>query len=184
MKIEIEPKKLNIFCGFLQIPLPNAAHDELGRLMAKEKPLLIQIDPKRKKRSLDANALLWRLCQLIAEKISTLTKEDVYREAIRKVGSFTPLPIKTEAVEEFRRIWSANGVGWVTEEIGESKLKGYTTILAYHGSSTYNTAEMSRLLDYIIDEAKNLGIEIISEADKQLLLTEWGRKETRSVSNG
>ena len=46
---------------------------------------------------------------------------------------------------------------------------------AYRGSSEYDTREMSILLDGIIDEAKALDIEVISEQEKSLLLSEWGK---------
>ena len=40
------------------------------------------------------------------------------------------------------------------------KLKGYTKIVAYYGTSTYDTKEMSRFLDEIVSEAKELGIQV------------------------
>ena len=43
----------------------------------------------------------------------------------------------------------------------------------YKGSSEYDTREMSILIDGIIDEAKALDIEVISEREKMLLLEEW-----------
>ena len=46
-------------------------------------------------------------------------------------------------------------------------------IFAYKGSSVYSVKEMSRLLDYIIDDAKNVEIEVISEREKSLLLEKW-----------
>ena len=45
----------------------------------------VALGPKRRKRSLDANAYLWVLCDQIAKVIRS-TKEEVYRAAIKRVG--------------------------------------------------------------------------------------------------
>ncbi len=132
----------------------------------------VTVKKYREKRSLDANAMCWKICTDIANAIGS-TKEDVYREAIRTVGVYTPLPIKANAVDEFQRNWESRGNGWVLEVIDDSKLSGYKLCFAYFGSSTYNTAEMSRLIDNLIDEAKNVGVEVISERERSLLIEDW-----------
>ena len=63
---------------------------------------------------------MWVLCQKLAEELSKngiTTKEDVYREAIRK-ASIRPfvVPVKNDAVEHWKNIWAAKGVGWVTDD--------------------------------------------------------------------
>ena len=44
-------------------------------------------------------------------------------------------------------------------ETADMGLDGWVTVMAYWGSSAYSTAEMSRLLDDVVEEAKGLGIE-------------------------
>lgn len=131
-----------------------------------------EIKRKPKKRSLNANAYCWDLCTRIAAAVG-MSKEDVYRKNIREVGTYTPMPIKEEAIEEFGRIWGAHGTGWFVDVVDDSKIKGYKLIFAYHGSSTYSTAEMSRLIDNLIQDAKSIGIETLSEREKSLLIGEW-----------
>lgn len=58
---------------------------------------------------------------------------------------------------------------------GFVKGKEFTHYKVYKGSSEYDTREMSILIDGIIDEAKALDIEVISEREKALLLQEWGQ---------
>ena len=48
------------------------------------------------KRTKDSNAMLWKICTEIANKIGS-TKEEVYRAQIRDVGEYTPLPISTKS---------------------------------------------------------------------------------------
>lgn len=132
----------------------------------------------RKKRSLNANNYCWELCTRIGEAVG-IPKEEVYRRSIRDVGAYTPMPIKTEGVDKFSDIWQQRGVGWFVDVIDDSKHEGYKLIFAYHGSSLYDTAEMSRLIDNLIQDAKAVGVEVISESEKALLMQEWNNGEIK-----
>ena len=140
------------------------------------KTLTVEVKVKRKGRSTNANAYCWALCTDIAKELNS-SKEEVYQQAIRSIGAFTPIPIKAEAVERYIEIWKAHGIGWVIEDMGDSKLPGYKVLACYHGSSTYDTKEMSELIEWLTQEAHNLGIDIISEADRALLVEDWKVKE-------
>lgn len=137
------------------------------------KDLDITFKPHKEKRGNDANSYMWVLCDKIAQKINS-TKEEVYRDAIRNVGVFEIVPIRKDAVERFIDNWKHNGVGWVCESLGESKLEGYEKIVTYYGSSTYNTKEMARLVDYIVEEAKGQGIEVLPPNELQSMKEAWG----------
>lgn len=154
-----------------------AAVAELKGILAKGKELALEIKQYRKKRSLDANGYMWVLCQKIAEKIAPpgalITKEDVYRKAIREVGQFTIVPIRNDAVEQWIYNWGAGRIGWVCESLGDSKLEGYTNIMSYYGSSVYDTKSMSILVDYIVSEAKEQGIETMTPTELEGLKQEW-----------
>ena len=132
----------------------------------------VSIEKYREPRSLNANAYMWVLCDKIADKINS-TKEEVYKKAVREVGVFEMLPIKNTALTEFKRRWASKGLGWFCEELRDSKLEGYTTIMAYFGSSTYNSKEMSRLLDYVVEEAKDLGVDVRSPAQIEEMKRLW-----------
>lgn len=175
--MRFDTTQLNTFAGCLQLPLPPVEAENADKLLkacADGKTLTVEIKVKRKGRSLNANAYCWTLCTEIARAIKS-SKEEVYRQAIRSIGTFTPVPIKEEAVERYKEIWLGHGLGWVVEDMGKSKLPGYRVLACYHGSSTYDTREMSLLIGWLVDEAKNLGVDIISEADRALLLEDWGR---------
>jgi len=130
----------------------------------------------RKRRSLDANAFCWQICTDIGNAISPpLTKEDVYRRAIRAVGVYEPLPIKECAVESFQRRWADKGVGWFADVIDDSKLDGYKLVFAYYGSSTYDSKEMATLIDYLVDDAKQMGLNILTASEIALMKEEWAK---------
>lgn len=140
----------------------------------KEDKLSIEIKKYKNKRSLDANAYMWVLISKLEEKIS-ISKDIIYKDAIRNIGVYEVIPVKNEAVERFIEAWTKNGLGWVCETT-KSKLEGYTNILAYYGSSTYNTAEMSRLIDFVVQECKQLNIETMIPEQLNILKEEWGKK--------
>lgn len=140
----------------------------------KEDKLSIEIKKYKNKRSLDANAYMWVLISKLEEKIS-ISKDIIYKDAIRNIGVYEVIPVKNEAVERFIEAWTKNGLGWVCETT-KSKLEGYTNILAYYGSSTYNTAEMSRLIDFVVQECKQLNIETMTPEQLNILKEEWGKK--------
>ncbi len=148
---------------------------KLKEVTEKGKLLTVDIKQYRQKRSLDANAYCWILSQKIAEKIGN-TKEFVYKKAIREVGQFEIVPIRDDAVERWIKNWESKGLGWQSEVMRDSKLEGYTNTINYYGSSVYNTKEMSLLLEEIVYQAKELGIETMTNTERKELLEMWKNK--------
>ena len=144
-------------------------YDEL-----KDHTVEVEIKKATKKRSKDANAMCWALCSDIGNALRPpVPKEEVYRKAIKDVGDYEPLPIKDEAVETFQRRWASKGTGWFAEVIDDSKLPGYKLVFAYYGSSTYDTASMSRLLDYLVQDAREMGLAIPASKEQEEMLNAW-----------
>ncbi len=140
-------------------------------LFKQDKFKQFEVKECKRKRSLDANAYCWVLLQKLQNKLN-IPKEDIYRDLIKNIGSYEVIPIKNDAVEKFTEAWSKNGLGWITETT-KSKLEGYTNVLAYYGSSTYNTSEMSRLIDLIVQECKQLDIETMTPEQLSILKEQW-----------
>ena len=65
-------------------------------------------------------------------------------------------------------------MGWLADTT-PSKIKGCTNVILYYGSSTYDTAQMSRLINLIVDECKEAGIETVPPQRLQAMMDEWGR---------
>lgn len=140
----------------------------------------VDVDIKKhsNKRSLDANRFCWALCTDIGRAMKPpIPKEEVYRAAIRDVGEYYPLPIRDDAVEGFQKIWGQNGTGWFADVTDKSKTPGYTLMFAYYGTSVYNVEQMSRLLDYLVQDMTNMGLPIpMGRAEQERLLKEWGER--------
>lgn len=135
--------------------------------------LTIKIGKYSKKRSLDANAYCWTLISRLAERLN-IPKTDIYRSAIKEIGGNSDtVCILDKAVQSLCDGWQRNGIGWMTETF-PSKLDGCTNVTLYYGSSTYDTAQMSRLINIIVEECRQLGIETKSKEELDSLLGQWG----------
>ena len=142
-------------------------------------PLVINVERFREKRSLSANAYTWVLIDKIA-KATNLPPADVYRHAIREIaGVSEAISVSAEAVDTLRDRWSKNGIGWFVESLGQSDIDGRTDLLLYYGSSTYDTSQMSRLIDCLVQEAKSIGIETLPPAELERMVKSWEERERR-----
>lgn len=166
----------------LVIPATPSILEKVLELLAKSKNgLEVTIKPYRKKRSLDANAYMWILCTKIADEMSKeypKTKEQVYQDEVRQGTTFKKALIENVDIPEYKKQWSAKGIGWFMEMISESNQhQGYSWCRFYKGSSEYDTKEMSRLIDRIVIDAQELGIETKTPQELEGLKEQWGRKE-------
>lgn len=131
----------------------------------------IEIKKHRNKRSLDANAYLWVIADKLAEKLE-ITATDVYRRAIHDVGVFHYGMYRNKDVKIAIAMWESNGVGWVAEA-EPSSVPGCQSVKFYHGSSSYDTKQMSRLIDYVVEEAKAQGIETATPDELARMKSTW-----------
>lgn len=151
---------------------------DLGKAMAmvrrhRKKIYDLEVREHRKKRSLDANAYAWVLIHKLAAAMG-LKPVEVYRNAIRDVGgNYTPICVMEKDVARFVKSWESNGLGWPVDDLGASQVPGCRNLAAYHGSSTYDTAQMSRLIDNLVQDCKALDIETLSPEKLSALVGEW-----------
>lgn len=143
-----------------------SAAEELERLQDKE--LRVKITQFRKKRSLSANALFWACVGQIALATGA-DSWSIYLKLLRDYGKFTYLLVKPEMVESVQEYWRESQV-WNSLDInGETAVQ----MLVYFGSSSYNTQEMSHLIDGAISDMKDLGLDLPMPQDVQVALEQW-----------
>lgn len=157
--------------------------EDIGKAMAlvrKHKDRLYDMDVRehRKKRSLDANAMLWSLINQMSS-VLRIPPDEIYQGYIPDVGdNFTWHPEKPETVKQFSEGWCRGHIGRMVDDVGPCRLpdlRGYRLLKCYYGSSEYDVPTFSRLLDLVIQDCKNIGIETMSERERSLLLEEWGK---------
>ena len=142
------------------------------------------LSPYKAKRSLKANALLWHYADELAKVLKT-TKEHIYKVAIYNVGRHEILETKDkidkngniertkeEIAEDFCKRWCMNGLGWFAYQ---DKVRP-EVIYMYYGSSVYNSAEMSRTIDFLQDECRRQGIETKPKEEVDAMLKEWEKE--------
>lgn len=135
------------------------------------KILTIEAKKYRKRRSLDANAMLWACLGDIAAALNT-DKWAVYLRMLRRYGKFTYIIVKPEAVESMKVQWRE------CEVIGDIKVNGQNAVqmLCYFGSSTYNTQEFSVLLEGVISEMKEMRLHAPTSGDMRRSLQLWEKQ--------
>jgi len=137
------------------------------------------ISIKRKNRSLDANAKAWVLLGDIAKELSKeqpISAEEIYRKMIPDVSKGEIIPIRNDALEDWIYRWEhkpKEKIGWISKSLGKSKIEGYTNTINWFGSSCFDTVEMSKLLDLIIQECKQLNIPTDSPEEIERLKALW-----------
>lgn len=126
----------------------------------------VKIDKHREKRSLNANAYLWKLVTEIGN-ILNKSKEEVYLQMLKDYGQSMLIPVPRGTIPsritkyyEFECSSQLNG-------------KDADWYKCYIGSSGYDTKEMSILLNGVVQEAKNLGIKTKDDIELERLVEEW-----------
>lgn len=136
---------------------------------------LLDIEAKKhkSKRSLNANAYMWVLIGEIAKKTGE-PRTAIYREAIQEAGVMKTLVVKSNIADDVQdTLTDVKPSGTGNFAIIGATRKDWTEIYFYIGSSNYDTAEMSRLIDYIVSEAKDLGIDTMTPEEIERLKAEW-----------
>ena len=135
----------------------------------KDKELDITIVRHSKKRGLAANAMLWACLGEIAAAART-DNWSAYLYMLERYGKYSTVLIKAEALPDLRRVWRE------TRVVGERE-DGMVEVLCFYGSSTYTTAEFSRLLDGVVSDMKELGLTPPPSREMQAALEELRRQE-------
>ena len=148
-------------------------------ILDDKKVLTIQINKdeeivvKRKKRSKKANAYFWELLQQLCEEMNLdVIKE--YRSRVKELGIFKQWELDNENVPTFEHLWCDRGIAWFTEKVEEIGNK--TIINAYYGSSSYNSKQMSRLIDNLVQDCRSVGIKTLEDIEiEEMIRREYGK---------
>ena len=139
----------------------------------KDEVLDVEIKKHREKRSLNANAYFHVLCGKIAE-VQKLSHTMVHNQMIADYGQMD---------EDIKNIIMDAEIPWekvqtihlrpttATRMMDNGKL--YRVYIVMRGSHTYDTKEMSRLIDGTVQEAKQLGIETLTPAELERMMRAW-----------
>lgn len=162
-----ESRKPEIVLTVADLPEPLNA---LKAAVTKGRALDVELKQHRERRSLDANAYLWVLLQKLAEVLRT-DKDALYRQMLERYGQFTHIVVRPEAVDRFVSEWR------VVRNLGAIRVNGVygVQLQCYFGSSTYDSREMAVLIDGVVSECRDIGIETLPPDEIARMNQEWGR---------
>lgn len=132
----------------------------------------VEIKEYHEVRSKEANRFLWSILGKCALILRT-TKEELYRKYVPKVAPFRDWDLPEDRVSTFCHVWEAQGTGWVTERVDYAGDGDLITIRAYYGSSTFTKKRMSYMIDMVVEDAKELGVDCLTEKERSLLIEKW-----------
>lgn len=153
---------------------------DIEKLISKK--LRIKITEWKKKRSLDANNYFHALADKLRMKIDAVpwSMARIKNHLITDYGqvmyleSGVPLIYKTNAPPEYVQELEEPHLSLVKTEVERDTPVYFYRM--YRGSHTYDTKEMSRLLDGTIEECKAQGIETMTPAQLERMLSAWNQK--------
>lgn len=145
-------------------------------LFKQDKTKKYEVKEVKKKRSTNANNYFWRLLQELCE-VQNLDTIEEYKKRVKELGIFRRFRIEPKDVKTFEIMWQDKGIAWFceiadTEYIGNVEFK---IIHAYYGSSSFNSKQMSRLIDNLVQDCQAIGIETKNRAEIDSLLKEWDK---------
>ena len=156
---------------------PGTLFDDL-----KELPVKVEIKKASKHRSLSANNYAWALIDQIAEKTG-IPESEVYRNAVREIGGISDYyGIRETAYDSFCEIWTAGHLGRQVEIIPGSAKPGWINVRAWKGSSDFDSAQMARLIDLLVQEAEQQGIPTVTDKEIERMVSRWGKPAKASFS--
>lgn len=135
----------------------------------------VTVKKYRKKRSLDANAYFWVLANRLAEKLR-IDANGIYRSYVPDIGgSYEVVPVREDKIDAWEKVWCSGHIGRMIEDMGPCRnIKGYHYIRSYISSSDYDTAQMSQLIEMVVADCKEQGIETMTPIELDALVSRWG----------
>lgn len=152
-----------------------SALNDIENIQNVEK-LDINVVKFRNKRSLDANRMLWACLDDIAKAMNPpVDKWEVYLQMLKRYGKFTYICVKPNAVDAMKAQWRE------CEVVGNININGSEAVqmLCYFGSSMYNSKEFSVLLEGVVSEMKEMGLQPPPSQDMKRALEMWGLKHEK-----
>ena len=154
--------------------------DDPGQMFDDLKDHLVKVEIKKasKHRSLSANNYAWMLIDKIAEKTGIKVSE-VYRNAILEVGGVSEYYcMREQAYEDFCEMWTKGHLGRQVEIIPGSTKPGWINVRAWKGSSDFDSAQMARFIDGLIQDAEEQGIPTVPDKEVERMKAQWEKKKT------
>lgn len=141
------------------------------------KDLTLIFKPYSKRRTRTANAYLWELIGKLAECPDILdSRIDIYRKAVREAGVCRDMLVSDDSVKTHIHAWEAMGIGWFAEKVDDGDRDGFSIYRFYYGTSSYNTKQFLKILDYVKQDCENCDIPTATPDEEAEMLSRLNEK--------
>lgn len=156
--------------------------------LSKLDSLEVEIKKYRKKRSLDANAYYWKLLSKLAE-VSGISKNRAHNLMLSRYGQmeeydghlvYVVVPDTPDGAEKAleAETYHIKPTSQVQKGADGTLFRTYKML---RGSSTYDTKEMSYLIDGLVGECRELGIETLPPRELERMMAAYEQNHNKSM---
>lgn len=165
------------------------ALDIITFLMSADKEAVYDLTPHKaeKPRSISANNYFYALCTKIAEKLR-ISLNEVHNIMLSRYGypEYIDDKIVYFILPDRIDINKLEGVHLKatdkTQTLDNGELNRVYIVM--RGTHTLNSVEMARVIDGVISEAKELGIDTITVTERDKMIEQWGKQYAKHSARG
>lgn len=143
-----------------------------------DKAVSVTFDHQKNHRSLDQNALLWKLLTIYADALGggrhgDVQPEEIYYQMLNKYGVAQFHVILKEAVDTLRALYRDVKVIDDAVVVRNGKRTPAKVVKCILGSSQYDTSQMSQLIDGVFDELAAIGVDVNTSREVGDYYDQW-----------
>ena len=147
-------------------------------IQTTDKNVSVTFDYRKNHRSLDQNALLWRLLTIYADAIGggrhgDVQPEEIYYQMLNKYGVAQFVVLPKEAVEDLKALYRDIKVIDDAVVVRNGKRTPAKVVKCIVGSSQYDTSQMSQLIDGVFDELAAIGVDVHTSREVGEYYDQW-----------
>lgn len=147
-------------------------------IQQSNKDVTVTFDYRKNYRSLDQNALLWKLLTIYADAIGggrhgDVQPEEIYYQMLNKYGVAQFHVVLKEAVDMLRALYRDVKVIDDAVVVRNGKRTPAKVVKCIVGSSQYDTSQMSQLIDGVFDELAAIGVDVHTSREVGDYYDQW-----------
>jgi hypothetical protein len=155
---------------FLELECPASMRNTIREFVLGlvDRQYSVTVKEHKEKRTKDQNSYLWTLINELAN-VLRISKEECYLKMLKRYGQMQVIKVVTEGLPILLRAVKYYDI--ISED------EHCTFVKVYMGSSEMNTREMSILIDGVISDCKEQGIQTDTPEELARLKKEWEKEE-------
>lgn len=155
-------------------------------IQQSSKDVTVTFDYRKNYRSLDQNALLWKLLTIYADAIGggrhgDVQPEEIYYQMLNKYGVAQFVVIPKEAVDDLKALYRDIKIIDDAVVVCNGKRTPAKVVKCIVGSSQYDTSQMSQLIDGVFDELAAIGVDVHTSREVGDYYDQWQRHKEESA---